>query len=80
MEWEGKQFSNIDEVILSVEITSPELGLFNSSGINSFETTEDNVDFFDSSTFLSFELRDYDQDQLEYKIVLEFFNETGNTL
>jgi len=46
----------------------------------SIELTEDNREIFNTSPHCRFELRDYDQFMPEFKIVLEFFNRTGNTL
>ena len=48
-----------------------------SSFVPAINLTEQDTQEINSSEVLSFELRDYDQASLEFKIVLEFFNETG---
>lgn len=45
--------------------------------IPSFNLTQYDLQEINNSEVLSFELRDYDQEQLVYKVVLEFFNESG---
>ena len=48
-----------------------------SSFVPAINLTEQDTQEINSSEVLSFELRDYDQASLEFKIVLEFFNESG---
>ena len=70
----------VDENLVSIELTADEPDVFNESEFPSLEITEDRREIFNSSLCYSFELRDYNEFSPEYKIVLEFFNRTGNTL
>ena len=70
----------VDEILVSIELTADEPELFNESEIPGLEITEDHREYFNTTAIYSFELRDYDQWMPEFKIVLEFFNRTGNTL
>jgi len=70
----------VDEILVSIELTAVEPEVFNESEIPGLEITEDNREIFNSSPYYSFELRDYDQWMPEYKVVLEFFDRTGNSI
>lgn len=48
-----------------------------SSFVPAINLTEDDTQEINSTEVLSFELRDYDQASLVFRVVLEFFNETG---
>jgi hypothetical protein len=67
----------LDLLSLSFERTENE-NLYTTSGIiTSYNLTGNNIQEINSSEVLSYELRDYDARTLEFRIVLEFFNETG---
>lgn len=50
----------------------------NTTEVLGFELDYDERQFINTTEILGYELRDYDERQLVYTIVLEFFNETGN--
>lgn len=64
--------------LLSFELTNDDPQISTDSTFLSLDVTEDMRQFINTTEILGYELRDYDERQLVYTIVLEFFNETGN--
>jgi len=74
---DSKEIANTGD-LLSFELTNDDLQIFTDSTFLSLDVTEDMKQFINTTEILGYELRDYDERQLVYRIVLEFFNETGN--
>ena len=74
---QGKDITNTGD-LLSLELTNDDLQISTDSTFLSLDVREDLKQFINTTEILGYELRDYDERQLVYAIVLEFFNETGN--
>jgi hypothetical protein len=74
---EGKDIANTGDLI-SLELTNDDLQIFTGSTYLSLDVRDDMKQFINTTEVLGYELKDYDERQLVYRIVLEFFNETGN--
>jgi hypothetical protein len=74
---ESKEITNTGDLI-SLELTNDDLQIFTGSTYLSLDVRDDMKQFINTTEVLGYELKDYDERQLIYRIVLEFFNETGN--
>jgi short-subunit dehydrogenase involved in D-alanine esterification of teichoic acids len=73
---DGLNFAS-DLTIPSFDLIETQINSYFNHIIPSYTLTEDDLSEINNTEVLSFELRDYDQRSLVFKIVLEFFNESG---
>ena len=65
------------EYSISFDLTENIIIPTTNSFVPAINLTEQDTQEINSTEVLSFELRDYDQASLVFRVVLEFFNETG---